>query len=86
MTPEQKWANVIADNRLTENAGWDRDLLALELGALAEADLDFELGAPEDDRIPAPEEMAITRPGISGSSGRTACSVAMRGRRRATPA
>ncbi|MFD2854990.1 site-specific DNA-methyltransferase [Seohaeicola zhoushanensis] len=85
MTPEQKRAYVIADNRLAENAGWDRDLLAIELGALAGADLDFDLGvigfdageidliieaaapaqpgAPEDDRIPTLEEMAITRSG-----------------------
>lgn len=43
MTREQKRAYVIADNRLAENAGWDRDLLAIELGVLAEADLDFDL-------------------------------------------
>ncbi|WP_119461087.1 DNA methyltransferase [Rhodospirillaceae bacterium SYSU D60014] len=43
MTTAQKQAYVIADNRLAETAGWDRDLLALELGALAELDLDFDL-------------------------------------------
>ena len=36
-------AYVIADNKLAECAGWDRDLLALELQGLAEIDLDFEL-------------------------------------------
>lgn len=36
-------AYVIADNRLAENAGWDRELLALELQGLAELDLDFDL-------------------------------------------
>ena len=34
---------VIADNRLAECAGWDRELLALELQGLAEIDLDFDL-------------------------------------------
>jgi 16S rRNA G966 N2-methylase RsmD len=36
-------AYVIADNRLAENAGWDRDLLAIEFGYLDELDLDFDL-------------------------------------------
>ena len=41
LTTEQVRAYVIADNKLAENAGWDRELLALELHYLAE--LDFEL-------------------------------------------
>ena len=44
MSEDQKRAYVIADNRLAENAGWDRETLAIELGALATADLDFDLG------------------------------------------
>ncbi len=44
MSEAHKRAYVVADNKLAENAGWDRDLLALELGALAELDLDFDLG------------------------------------------
>ncbi|RIJ20661.1 DNA methylase N-4 [Henriciella barbarensis] len=36
-------AYVIADNKLALNAGWDEDLLRLELGALSELDLDFDL-------------------------------------------
>jgi DNA modification methylase len=44
LTPEQVRAYVIADNKLAENAGWDRDLLALELQDLAELDLNFDLG------------------------------------------
>ena len=36
-------AYVIADNRLAENAGWDRELLAIELQGLIELDLDFEV-------------------------------------------
>ena len=44
MTEAEKRAYVIADNRIAENAGWDRDILAIELAALADACLDFELG------------------------------------------
>lgn len=47
-------AYVIADNRLAENAGWDRELLGLELKYLTELDLDFDVtitgfDAPEID-------------------------------------
>jgi len=44
MTDAQKRAYVIADNKLAENAGWDDDLLRLELGALIELDLEFDIG------------------------------------------
>lgn len=36
-------AYVIADNRLAELAGWNRELLALELQGLIELDLDFDV-------------------------------------------
>ncbi|WP_207093557.1 DNA methyltransferase [Novosphingobium sp. PY1] len=36
-------AYVIADNKLAENAGWDRELLAIEFAWLDELDLDFDL-------------------------------------------
>lgn len=36
MSETQKRAYVVADNRLAEKAGWDRDLLASELGALVD--------------------------------------------------
>ncbi|WP_343082372.1 DNA methyltransferase [Ostreiculturibacter nitratireducens] len=44
MTPEEKRAYVLADNKLALNAGWDEDLLAEELEALSLLDLDFDLG------------------------------------------
>ncbi len=31
LSPTQKRAYILADNRLAENAGWDKELLALEL-------------------------------------------------------
>ena len=43
LSEAQKQAYVLADNRLAEQAGWDRELLALELGELAE--LGTDLGA-----------------------------------------
>jgi len=43
MSEAQQRAYVIADNRLAENAGWDDDLLKLEIGELIEMDLEFEI-------------------------------------------
>jgi hypothetical protein len=45
MTEAQKRAYILADNKLAENAGWDRDLLALELQGLIEMELDFDVTA-----------------------------------------
>lgn len=36
LTPEQKRAYVLADNRIAEQAGWDRDLLAIEFAEIME--------------------------------------------------
>lgn len=43
MTDAQKRAYVIADNKLAENAGWDEELLALELGELKAEGFDLDL-------------------------------------------
>jgi hypothetical protein len=43
MTEAQKRAYIIADNKLALNAGWDDDILAIELQALMTADLDFSV-------------------------------------------
>jgi len=43
LSPEQKRAYVLADNKLALNAGWDEQLLAEELQDLISADLDFDL-------------------------------------------
>src|SRR5215213_3392371 len=39
----QRRAYVLADNKLALNAGWDRDMLAIELQALADLEFDVEL-------------------------------------------
>ena len=36
-------AYIIADNKLAENAGWDEELLAIELESISSLDLDFDL-------------------------------------------
>jgi ParB-like chromosome segregation protein Spo0J len=43
LTETQKRAYVIADNKLALNAGWDDEMLSLELGELREADVDLSL-------------------------------------------
>lgn len=43
LSPVQIRAYAIADNKLAENAGWDRELLAIELHYLADLDLDMDL-------------------------------------------
>jgi DNA modification methylase len=43
MSEAEVRAYVIADNRLAENAGWDRTLLGLELQYLTELEIDFDV-------------------------------------------
>lgn len=45
MSEAQKRAYVLADNKLAENAGWDRELLAIELQGLLEIDMGFDVTA-----------------------------------------
>ena len=42
---------MIADNKLSLNAGWDMDLLKLELEDLKEADIDLELTGFDNDEL-----------------------------------
>ena len=41
LSKAQKKAFIIADNKLALNAGWDNELLALELGKLGDAGFDL---------------------------------------------
>jgi ParB-like chromosome segregation protein Spo0J len=43
LSEAEKRAYILADNKLAENAGWDRELLALELRYISELDLDLDL-------------------------------------------
>jgi len=50
LTDTQKRAYIIADNKLALNAGWDEEMLGLELADLREADFDLALiGFSEND-------------------------------------
>lgn len=52
-TDAQKRAYVIADNKLALNAGWDEEMLALELVELGEIGFDLELTGFNEDEIAA---------------------------------
>lgn len=53
LSPAQKRAYVITDNRLALDAGWDEEMLALELAELSEAGYDLALTGFEDAEIEA---------------------------------
>jgi DNA modification methylase len=79
LSEAQKRAYILADNRLAEQAGWDRELLSLELGELSELGVDLEglgfaageldellaLGAadPREEETPEPPTQPVSRPG-----------------------
>ena len=54
LSPTQKRAYILADNRLALDAGWDEDLLKLELTELQELNFDLSLTGFSDEEI---EEM-----------------------------
>jgi DNA modification methylase len=43
LSDAEKRAYILADNKLAENAGWDKEMLAIELQGLIELDVDIEL-------------------------------------------
>src|SRR5437868_564365 len=51
LTESQKRAYIIADNRLAESAGWDNELLGVELAALQEESFDVTLLGFEDEEL-----------------------------------
>lgn len=54
LTPDQRRAYVIADNKLALNAGWDDDILRAEMAALEAAEFDLDIlgfGADELDAL-----------------------------------
>ena len=79
LSEAQKRAYILADNRLAEQAGWDRDLLSLELADLDELGIDLgdlgfdgaELDAllthgtadPREEETPEPPADPVSRPG-----------------------
>jgi DNA modification methylase len=79
LTEAQKRAYVLADNKLAEQAGWDNDLLALELGELADLGIDLgdlgftgreidqllnaNLADPSEEAVPPLPDQPVSRPG-----------------------
>jgi DNA modification methylase len=51
LTEAQKRAYIIADNQLALSAGWDEELLRLELAALQQEDFDLSLIGFEDEEL-----------------------------------
>src|SRR6202162_2871624 len=51
LTETQKRAYIIADNQLALNAGWDEELLRVELAALQEDDFNVSLIGFEDEEL-----------------------------------
>lgn len=65
LSETQRKALVIADNKLALNAGWDEQMLALEIGELASEDFDLALmGFSEDElaRLTAEKTEGLTDP------------------------
>jgi len=72
LTDDQWRAYAIADNKLALNAGWDTDILAAELQALAALDIGFEVtGFSEDDLalLAASDPDPDDQPADSGKTG-----------------
>src|SRR4029079_13712677 len=62
LTPTQRRALMIADNKITENAGWDETMLASALAGLKDEDVDLALLGFDDaglDRLPAEEAESV---------------------------
>lgn len=75
----KKRAYILADNKLTLNAGWDNEMLALELSDLAELGFDLDLtgfsaeeiselmpaeeGLTDEDEVPEPPAIPVTKLG-----------------------
>lgn len=51
LTEAQKKAYILADNRLALDAGWDEDMLRIELGELKDLDFDLDLIGFDDEEL-----------------------------------
>ena len=70
LTPAQRRAYVIADNRLALNAGWDEDMLRLELGELGDLGVDLDLLGFSGDELQALMRGADFAPGTEEDQSR----------------
>jgi site-specific DNA-methyltransferase (adenine-specific) len=51
LTPTQRRAYILADNQLALNAGWDMEMLSVELGELGELGFDLSLLGFDDEQL-----------------------------------
>ena len=65
LSETQKRAYILADNKLAMNAGWNEEMLGLELSDLRGLDYDLDLTGFDADAI----EAALNPPEISGDLG-----------------
>jgi DNA modification methylase len=66
LSPTQRRALVIADNRIAENAGWDEAMLRIEMAALQDDDFDLALTGFDADALA--ELMAGDEPDAEGET------------------
>ena len=66
LSPTQRRALVIADNRIAENAGWDDAMLRIEIAALQDDDFDLSLTGFDADALA--ELMAGDEPDAEGET------------------
>jgi len=66
LTPTQRRALVIADNRIAENAGWDDAMLRIEIAALQDDDFDLSLTGFDADALA--ELMAGDEPDVEAEA------------------
>src|SRR3954454_8665697 len=67
LTDDERRAYVLADNRLAEKAGWDRELLAIELQHLVEVEFETEIIGFETPEIDIILDEAKERGGAAGA-------------------
>jgi DNA modification methylase len=65
LSETQKRAYIIADNRLALNAGWDDEMLRVELAALGEEDFNLDLLGFEDTELAAHLENSESAAGLT---------------------
>jgi ParB family chromosome partitioning protein len=70
LTPAQKKAYVIADNKLALNAGWDLEFLKIELLDLQSEDFDLSLTGFDDDEVKIVLTDSDFKPGTEEDQGK----------------